>query len=204
MAGDRRHHQVTGRDVLHLPGEICRQRGVVVFVAFNLHLFRGDAGQHHIFHRATGHADGFAAQRRHIFHLRPFRAKHAEEERRVGAAEINHLLTLGVFPEAGDNQIHFISLQIRHPVGAGHRHPLQLELHLFCQITRHIDVIALRLQIGPHRTERREILRNRNADHPALFNILQLVGFRRGDVGEQTSGPGQGDQQFFHGVYPLR
>ena len=183
LPGDGRHHQVTGSHILHLTGKVRRQRGVVVFVALNLRLFRRHAGQHHVFHRAAGYANAFTAQRRRVFQLSAFRAKYAEKERRVGPAKIDHLLALGVFTQAGNHQIYLISLQIRHAIGAGHRYQLQLELHLFGKIARHIDVVALRLKVGAHRAKRREILRHRNADHAAFFDILQLVSFRRREVG---------------------
>ncbi|EJK91132.1 hypothetical protein UUU_19630 [Klebsiella pneumoniae subsp. pneumoniae DSM 30104 = JCM 1662 = NBRC 14940] len=178
LPGDSRHHQVSGGDILHLTGQVSRQRSVIVLVALNLRRLRRHAGQHHIFHRPTGHADAFAAQRGRVLQLRPFRAKHPEEERGVGAAEVDHLLALGVLAEAGDHQVYLIGLQIRHAVGAGHRDQLQLELHRFRQIARHIDVIPLRLQVGTHRAERWKVLGYGNADDAAFFNILELVSLR--------------------------
>ena len=38
---------------------------------------------------------------------------------------------------------------------------------------------------------------NGDADHAAFFNILELVRVCGGDLCQQTSGPGQRNQQFF-------
>ena len=201
LARNGRHHEIAGRHVLHLAGQICRQRGVVVFVALHVRVFRRQAGQHHVLHRPARHADGFSAERGGILQFSPFRAKHAEEKRRVGAAEVDYLLALRVFTEAGNDQVHLVGLQVRHAVGAGHRYQLQLELHLFSEIARHVDVIALRLQIGSHRAKRREILRNGDANCAAFLNILKLVSLCR-QLCEEACCPGQCNQQFFHGASP--
>ena len=131
----------------------------------------------------------FSAQRGGVLQFSPFRANTPGRTAR-SAAEVDHLLALRVFTEAGNDQIHLVGLQVRHAVGAGHRHQLQLELHLFSEIARHVDVVALRLQIGSHRAKRREVLRNGNADGAALLNILKLVSLCR-QLREEACGPGQ-------------
>ena len=100
LAGNCRHYHVARGKEGNLAGKIGRERGVVIFIALHLGIFWRDITQHHILHRASRDADGFAAQGFRIGKGCVFRAKDAEEERRIGAAKIDYPLALGVFTEA--------------------------------------------------------------------------------------------------------
>jgi hypothetical protein len=102
--------------------------------------------------------------------------EHGLEERRVGGGEVDHLLALGVLAQRGDDQVGLLGLQVGDAVGAGHRHQLDLHAQLGGDVVGHVDVQALRLEVGADEAVGRKVGRDGDGD--------ELLGPEVVDTGE--------------------